>query len=102
MNCQTSTQHLLLCLLAGASLAAASTAASAAHSPLLPRPQQTQYESGSLPVHGLSIRFAAPPTAEDRFTAEHLAAQLSALGQTQIPIRKTNASGPAILLNRTG
>jgi hypothetical protein len=98
MNCYTSTQHLLICLAAGASLAAAS----AAHSPLLPQPQQVQYESGSLPVHGLSIRFAAPPTAEDRFAAEQLAARLSAIGQTQIPIRKARAAGPAILLNRTG
>jgi hypothetical protein len=76
--------------------------ASATHTPLLPRPQQVQYESGSLPVHGLSIRFATPPSAEDRFAAEQLAGRLSAIGQTQIPTRKTKASAPAILLNRTG
>jgi N-acetyl-beta-hexosaminidase len=83
-------------------VAASLAAASAAHSPLLPQPQQVQYESGTLPVHGLSICFAARPTIEDRFTAEQLATRLSAIGQTQIPIRKTKASGPAILLNRTG
>jgi hypothetical protein len=53
-------------------------------------------------VHGLSICFAAEPTAEDRFAAEQLAARLSAISQTQIPIRKTKTSGTAILLNRTG
>src|ERR1039457_270423 len=93
-----SLQHLLICLAVVGSLAAAS----AAHSPLLPRPQQVQYESGALPVQGLSIHFAAPPDAEDTFAAEQLAARLSAVSQTQIPIRKTKASGRAILLNRTG
>ena len=91
-------QRLLFLLVVVASPATAA----AAHSPLLPRPQQVQYESGSLPVHGLSIRFATLPSAEDRFAAEQLASRLSAVGQTQIPTRKTKASGPAILLNRTG
>jgi hypothetical protein len=90
---------LLLLSLAG--LAALATA-SAAHSPLLPRPQQVHYEGGTLPLRGLSIRFAAPPTPEDRFAAEQLASRLSAIGQTQISIRKGNATGPAILLSRTG
>jgi hypothetical protein len=93
-----SIKHLLICLAVAASVAAAS----ADHRPLLPKPQQVRYESGTLPVHGLLIRFAAPPTAEDRFAAEQLAARLSASGQTQIPIRKTKSSGPAILLSRTG
>ena len=92
-----SMKRLLICLAAGAALASAS-----AHSPLLPRPQQVQYESGTLPLRGLSIRFAAPPTAEDRFAAEQLAARLSAISQTQIPIRKGKASGATILLSRTG
>jgi hypothetical protein len=92
-----SMKRLLICLAAAAALATAS-----AHSPLLPRPQQVHHESGTLPVRGLSIRFAAPPTVEDRFAAEQLAARLSALGQTQVPIRKGKASGATILLNRTG
>ena len=91
-------QHLLICLAVAVSLAAVS----AAHNPLLPRPQQVRYESGTLPVHGLSICFAAPPTAEDRFAAEQLATRLSAIGQKQIPIRKGKRSGSCILLNRTG
>jgi hexosaminidase len=89
---------LLICLAGAVSL----TSASAGHSPLLPRPQQVQYENGALPVHGLSIRFAASPTAEDTFAAEQLAARLNAIGQRQIPIRKGKGSGPAIVLNRTG
>src|ERR1035437_1757318 len=93
-----SIKSFLICLAVGTSLASSS----AAHSPLLPKPQEVQYESGTLPVQGLSIRFAAPPTAEDTFAAEQLATRLSSIGQTQIPIRKTKASGRAILLNRTG
>jgi hexosaminidase len=93
-----SLKHLLICLAVAASL----TAALAAHSPLLPRPQQAQYENGTLPVHGLSIRFAVSPTVEDRFAAEQLSARLSAIGQTRVPIRKTKAPGRAILLIRTG
>jgi hypothetical protein len=93
-----SIKHFLICLAVGASLATAS----ADHRPLLPRPQQVQYETGALPLRGLSICFAASPAAEDRFAAEQLAARLSAITQTQVPIRKTKASGPAILLNRTG
>ena len=73
----------------------------AAHSPLLPRPQQVQYDTNSLPLRGLSIYFAVPASAEDRFAAEQLASRLSAIGHSQIPIRKGKASGPAIVLNRT-
>jgi len=80
----------------------AQTTASASHSALLPRPQQVRYETGTLPLRGLSIRFAAPPSAEDRFAAEVLASRLSDIGQTQIPIRKGKASDRAILLSRTG
>ena len=90
-------KRLLIGLVAAVTLATAS-----AHSPLLPRPQQVQYEIGTLPLRGLSIRFAAPPTAEDRFAAEQLASRLSAIGQMPIPIRKGRGSGNAILLNRTG
>ncbi len=93
-----SIKRLLICL----SVVVSIGAVSAAHSPLLPRPQQVQYESGTLPVRGLSIRFAMTPTAEDRFAAEQLAARLSAIGQTRILVRKGKASRQSILLNRTG
>ena len=91
-------KSLLICL----SIAASLGAASAAHRPLLPRPQQVHYEDDALPLHGLSIYFAAPPTAEDRFAAEQLAARLSATGYSQIPVRKGIARRRAIVLNRTG
>jgi hexosaminidase len=89
-----------LFLLPVAALTALATA-SAAHGPLLPRPQQVHYENGALPLRGLSICFAAQLTAEDRFAAEQLASRLSAISQMQIPIRIGKASGSAILLNRT-
>ena len=92
-----STKHLLASLAVVASL----ITASAANSPLLPRPQQVQYDNGTLALRGLSIHFAMAPCAEDRFAAEQLASRLSAIGHSQIPIRKGKASGPAIVLNRT-
>lgn len=72
------------------------------HNALLPRPQQVHYGSGTLAVQGLSIRFTSPPSTEDRFAAEQLAARLSALGQTKIEIKQGTSSGKAIVLNRTG
>src|ERR1017187_3831307 len=44
----------------------------AEHSPLLPRPQQVRYGSGSIPLRGLRITFSSPPTTEDRFAAKEL------------------------------
>ncbi len=61
------------------------------HRALLPRPREIRYTGGSLAVRGLSIRFVAPPSAEDRFAA----AQLSAIGQSA-------GTGRAIVLHRTG
>lgn len=70
--------------------------AAADHNALLPRPREVRYMAGSLPVNGLSVRFASTPAPEDRFAAGELAAGL------KIPIRDTGASGRAILLSRTG
>jgi hypothetical protein len=72
------------------------------HSPLLPRPQQVHYGSGTLALQGLSIRFKSSPSAEDQFAAEQLAAGLSAAGQTKVEIKPHKSSGHTILLNRTG
>jgi len=69
---------------------------------LLPRPQYARYGQGGVAVNGLVIRFAKPPTAEDNFAAEQLAAGLSAKAQTPVNIRKTRVPGHAIVLNRTG
>src|SRR6476660_4603574 len=78
-----------------------SVTALAAHNPLLPRPQQLQYGTGTLPLRGLSIRFASPPSAEDRFTADQLAARLSEISGTKPDIKSGKSSSGSILLNRT-
>ena len=90
-------QRLFLAILGSAAL---SVSAPAAHNSLLPRPQEVRYLDGSLPIAGLSIRFAGPPTSEDRFTAEQISSRLSALAQTPIPIHQGGRR--LILLNRTG
>ncbi len=91
-------KRLVLCL----AVIAALTSAWADHNPLLPRPQQVRYGNGTLALKGLSICFASPPSADDRFAAEQLAARLSAIGQTRVEIKKGKSSGRAIVLNRTG
>jgi len=80
----------------------APAAHAAAHNPLLPHPQTVRYVSGSLAVNGLSIRFGSSPSLEDRFTAQQLSSGLSAIGQTLVPVQEVTATGPAIVLTRTG
>jgi len=58
----------------------------AAHSPLLPKPQEIYYGSGQIPLRGLSIRLAAGAAEEDRFAAQELAATLSARSSTPVGI----------------
>lgn len=89
---------VLLCLPALASPSATSTG----HNALLPRPQEVHYASGALPLQGLSIRFASPPSDEDRFAAHELASGLSAVGQTRVPIQEIAGANPTLLLNRKG
>jgi hexosaminidase len=72
------------------------------HNPLLPRPQSVQYGTGTLALRDLSIRFASPPSSEDRFAADQLASRLSAISGKKIEIRKGKSASRAILLNRTG
>lgn len=88
----------LLCWL----MLVAPAAHAAAHNPLLPHPQTVRYASGSLAVNGLSIRFGSSPSLEDRFTAQQLSSGLSAIGQTLVPVQEVTATGPAIVLTRTG
>src|SRR5262249_5019061 len=71
------------------------------HNPLLPRPQHLQYGTGTLPLRGLPIRFASPPSPEDRFTADQLAARLNAISGTKPELKRAKSSGSSILLNRT-
>lgn len=42
------------------------------HRPLLPRPQQMEYGSGSVALRDMQIEFSAQPDAEDQFAAEQL------------------------------
>lgn len=78
-----------------------SARAQAPHQRLLPQPQEVRYGDGELAVEGLVIRFASATSAEDIFTAQQLAARLSAIGETEVSVQWAKGSGPAILLNRT-
>lgn len=76
--------------------ALAPLACAGGHSPLLPQPRQIRYGPGSLPLAGLTVRFASPPADEDRFTASELSSFLGT------PVSETGAAGPAIVLKRSG
>jgi hexosaminidase len=58
----------------------------AERSPLLPRPQQVQYGSGSVALHGIRIVFASTPDAEDRFAAEELRSWMRARTGLEVTI----------------
>jgi len=77
-------------------------ALSAEHNPLLPRPQQVQYGSGTLAVRGLAINVASDASPEDRFTARELSSSLMRSAGTEIPVTDTGSSGNGITLRRTG
>jgi hypothetical protein len=88
--------RLLIWVLCFASVAAA-------HSPLLPKPQNIQYGPGRLPLQGLHIRLAGDAAGEDRFAASELAAILSAHCTTPIPIAAgLDGPGPSLVFKRTG
>ncbi|PYT22929.1 MAG: glycoside hydrolase [Acidobacteria bacterium] len=75
----------------------------AAHSPLLPKPQEIHYGSGHIPLRGLSIRLSAGAVEEDRFAAKELAAILSARSPTPVAItHDAGAATRSIVLKRTG
>jgi hexosaminidase len=75
--------------------------ARAEHQRLLPQPKEIRYGDGNLAVEGLVVRFASPPSTEDIFVAQQLAARLSAIGGVEVPVQSSGTSKPAILLNRT-
>ena len=90
--------HLKLCI-----WLFCATSVAAAHSPLLPKPQQVRYGAGRLPLRDLHIRLAAGAADEDRFAASELAAILSARCANLIAI--TDAADdprPSIVVKRTG
>lgn len=85
--------------------AAFSVAAFAQHMPLIPRPQQIHYGSGSLALEGLSITFARAPNAADRFSAKQLAAFLEKRTGIQLPVEPYGhgaEGGTTIVLDRVG
>jgi len=63
----------------------------AAHNPLLPRPVKVRYGEGSVHVSELSIRFAKPASAEDRFVQKLLSGRLkfAASGAKQLTLNRT-------------
>src|SRR5581483_9430063 len=70
---------------------------------LLPQPQQVRYEAGSIPISGLAIGYASPPSSEDRFGAEELARGLKEKTGLTIPILDAPpAAARHIVLARTG
>jgi hexosaminidase len=75
----------------------------AAHSPLLPKPQQIQFGPGRLPLRGLHILLAGNVAGEDRFAASELAAVLSARCATLVTIAAgPGGLGPSLVFKRTG
>ena len=89
---------LLLCVLMG-------PVAYGEHSPLLPRPQQVQYGPGQIPIHGLAISFALPPSGEDRFAAGELSSWIQQRTGLEVPIESYgngNDGKLTILLDREG
>lgn len=78
------------------------TFASAGPPLVLPQPQHVQYGTGSLPIAGLTIAFSSAPAPQDRFAAAELARGLTARTGIAIPVSDSPATGPAILLERTG
>jgi len=72
------------------------------HNALLPLPQRIHYGTGKLRLRGLGIRFASPPSLEDRFAAGELASALALNAGTSIPVWEGSGPGKTIVLNRTG
>src|SRR5436190_24008115 len=75
------------------------------HGPLLPRPQQIRYGSGSVAVRGMRILFSAAQNAEDRFAAEELGSWMRERTGLEITIA-SYGNGPdgqlSIVLDREG
>lgn len=75
------------------------------HSPLLPRPQQIRYGTGSVPVHDLQIVFSVAPNTDDRFAAEQLRSWIREKTALEIMIDSygNGTEGhPSIVLDREG
>jgi len=77
----------------------------AEHSPLLPRPQQIQYGSGSVSLREVEIRFANPPNQADQFAAKELRSWLTERTGREVTIAAYGNSSDgafSIVLDREG
>jgi hypothetical protein len=72
------------------------------HNPLVPQPQQVQYDTAMLKLKGLRISFGSSPAPEDRLGATELAAALSAAIGSAVRVMHHPAAGPSIVFCRTG
>lgn len=73
-----------------------------AHPALLPTPQRIVYQDGRLALRGIHIVLPMKPAPEDTFAAQQLSASLRSRTGEEIPISNAHASGPEIVLLRTG
>ena len=77
----------------------------AEHTPLLPRPQQARYGTGSVGLRGMQIVFASSPNADDRFAADELRSwirQRAGLDVTILSFGNTANGELSITLAREG
>ena len=84
---------------------AAGSFAYADHNPLLPRPQQSQYGAGSVPLADAQIIIGASPSADDRFAAEELSRYIKERTGSRPAISESGGGskpGPTITLERVG
>jgi len=88
---------LLVCL-----LFLLATPLPAAHSPLVPRPQQIHYGNGRLALKGITISFGSSPAQEDRFAANELASALAEVIADPVPVVNSGTSASGIVFYRTG
>jgi hexosaminidase len=70
---------------------------------VLPQPEHVQYRTATVPIRGLTIRFASDPASEDRFAADELARGLSERTGMTIAVSDSASGAPrSIVLTRTG
>jgi hexosaminidase len=73
----------------------------AEHRPLLPRPQQVKYASGSVPLADLAIGFDGAPDEQDVFAIQQLVAGLSSVAHLKVLIPAGSPSSAGLILHRT-
>jgi hexosaminidase len=77
----------------------------AERSPLLPRPQEVRYGSGSVPVRSLRVTFTSTPNEEDRFAADQLRSWMKTQAGLEVSIASSDSPGEGalpVLLDREG